>query len=136
MKNQQEEKKSSFFFAYGSPLFVLCATLANRLVNEDFGSLGNKTPLTSEQVKYINTKEDRDLISKIKKDNNNILGWFIFSVIVFFTIVTLYEEYDKKLQRGGFKTAEEMKIESENAGQKAVKKFRYEMELEKQKKIK
>jgi hypothetical protein len=36
MNNQpQQEKKSSFFFAYGSPQFVIGATLVNALLNAD-----------------------------------------------------------------------------------------------------
>jgi hypothetical protein len=36
MNNQpQQEKKSSFFFAYGSPQFVIGATLVNALLNTD-----------------------------------------------------------------------------------------------------
>jgi hypothetical protein len=35
MKNQQEEKKSDFFFAYGSPQFVIGASLVHILLNSD-----------------------------------------------------------------------------------------------------
>ncbi len=41
MKNQQEGKKSDFFFAYGSPQFVLGATLFNMFLNSDSKTRGS-----------------------------------------------------------------------------------------------
>lgn len=41
MENQEQQKKQSFFFAYGSPQFVLGATLLNLFLNSDSNTRKN-----------------------------------------------------------------------------------------------
>ena len=97
MDNQQpKEKKSNLFFAYGSPQFVIGATLLNMFLNSDF-------------------KDDPDAKLSIKEEKRiqsvvNVL-FILFLTIPFVFMFTHTDTY-KKLTITGYQTAEEVKLET------------------------
>jgi hypothetical protein len=114
MDNQQpKEKKSNLFFAYGSPQFVIGATLLNMFLNWEPDPNGK---LSIEEEKQIKTSAERFVK-------------FLFIFILFLAlcgwglIFSRSETYKKHFQ-GDYETADEMKIKSEIAAQQAVAEFK------------
>lgn len=58
---------------------------------------------------------------------------FVLLIMIIGGFILLYDKHEKKVARGGYKTAEEMRIESEIAGQQAVDQFIKEQKEEKNK---
>ncbi len=96
MKNQQEEKKGNFFFAYGSPQFVIGATLLNMFLNLDF---------KYDPDANLSKKEEKKIQSVV-----NVL-FILFLTFPFVFMFTLTDTY-KKLTIQGYQTAEEVKLET------------------------
>ena len=82
MDNQQpKEKKSNLFFAYGSPQFVIGATLLNMFLNSDF---------KEEPIVKLTKKEEELLIVWREEEKRKAPKRIFWSLVILTCIVVLW----------------------------------------------
>ena len=110
MDNQPtKEKKNNLFFAYGSPQFVIGATLLNMFLNSE-----------NDPNAKLSIKEEKQIKSVV----NFSFIFILFLGLCGWGLIFSHSETYKKHFKDDYETAGEMKIKSEIAAQQAVAEFR------------
>jgi hypothetical protein len=104
-----KEKKSNLFFAYGSPQFVIGATLLNMFLNSE-----------DDPNAKLSVKEEK----QIKRFLKVLFIFILFLSLCGWGLIFSRSETYKKHFQDDYETAEEMKVKSEIASQQAVAAFK------------